>query len=206
MTIFSSTDFEFLSCLYTYQVTQNISGSPIERQWGYRRYPGWLDRHVLTLSEIRSCDTIAYRMYLVSRLYTEAFSKWPPICRRHFQMHLLAQKCCLLIHPSLNFVSTWLVTSKTALAQIIETFRNATLTVTVTVRGARRLWRHRIVCIWNAPNRRPNRKCQHMTVSGADNRMRFTVSGYAKFHQIFRENDIDLFYFNKQLSKFITHL
>ena len=88
---------------------------------------------------------------------------------------------------------------------LLETFRNATLTVTVTVRRARRLWRHRIVCIWNAPNRRPNRKCQHMTVSGADNRMRFTVSGYAKFHQIFRENDIDLFYFNKQLSKFITH-
>ena len=123
MTIFSSTDFEFLSCLYTYQVTQNISGSPIERQWGSRRYPGWLDRHVLTLSEIRSCDTIAYRMYLVSRLYTEAFSKWPPIWRRHFQMHLLAQKCCLLIHPSLNFVSTWLVTSKTALAQIMTWHR-----------------------------------------------------------------------------------
>ena len=83
----------------------------------------------------------------------------------------------------------------------LETFRNVTLTVTVTVRGARLLWRHRIVCIWNAPNRRPNRKCQHMTVSAADNRMRFTVSGYAKFHQIFRENDIDLLYFNKQLSK-----
>ena len=43
-----------------------------------------------------------------------------------------------------------------------------------------------------------------MTVSAADNRTRFTVSGYAKFHQIFRENDIDLLYFNKQLSKCIT--
>ena len=89
--------------------------------------------------------------------------------------------------------------------KILETFRNATLTVTVTVRGTRRLWRHRIVCIWNAPNRRPNRKCQHMTVSATDNRTRFTVSGYAKFHQIFRENDIDLLYFNKQLSNCITH-
>ena len=91
---------------------------------------------------------------------------------------------------------------------LLETFRNATLTVTVTVtvRDARRLWRHRIVCIWNAPNRRPNRKCQHMTVSAADNRTWFTVSGYAKFHQIFPENDIDLLYFNKQLSKCITHL
>ena len=64
-------------------------------------------------------------------------------------------------------------------------------TVTVTVRGARRLWRHQIVCIWNAPNR----KCRHMTVSTADNRTRFTVSGYAKFHQIFRENGIDFLYF-----------
>ena len=90
------------------------------------------------------------------------------------------------------------------LDEILETFRNATLTVTV--RGARRLWRHRIVCIWNAPNRRPNRNCQHMTVSDADNRTRFTVSGYAKFHQIFREHDIDLLYFNKLLSKCITHL
>ena len=68
----------------------------------------------------------------------------------------------------------------------IETFRNAILTGctgtgTVTVRGVRRLWRHRIVCIWNAPNRWPNRKCQHMTmtVSAADNRTRFTISGYA---------------------------
>ena len=90
-------------------------------------------------------------------------------------------------------------------SHLIETFRNATLTVTVTVRGARRLWRHQIVCIWKAPNRRPNRKCQQMTVSAADNRTRFTDSGYAKFHQIFRENDVDLLYFNKQLSKCITH-
>ena len=73
---------------------------------------------------------------------------------------------------------------------LIETFRNATLALTVTVRGARRLWRLGIVCIWNAPNRRPNRKCHHMKVSGADNRTRFTVSGYAKFHQIFRGKDI----------------
>ena len=36
-----------------------------------------------------------------------------------------------------------------------------------------------------------NRKCQHMTVSDADNRTRFTVSGYAKFHKIFREHDIE---------------
>ena len=79
---------------------------------------------------------------------------------------------------------------------LIKTFRNATLTVTVTVtvtvRGARRLWRHRIVCIWNAPNQWPNRKCQHLTVNAADNRMRFTFSGYSKFHKIFRENDIVL--------------
>ena len=92
------------------------------------------------------------------------------------------------------------------ITDILETFRNVTLTVTVTVRGVRRLWRHRIVCIWNAPIRRPNRKCQHMTVSAADNRTRFTVSGHAKFHPIFRENDIDLLYFNKQFSKCITHL
>ena len=66
----------------------------------------------------------------------------------------------------------------------LETFRNATLTVTVTVRGARRLWRHRIVCIWNAPNRRTNRKCQHMTVSTADNRTWFTV-GMTSFTRYF---------------------
>ena len=49
-------------------------------------------------------------------------------------------------------------------------------------------------------------KCQHMTVSATDNRTRFTFSGYAKFHQIFPKNDIDLLYFNKQLSKCIAHL
>ena len=83
----------------------------------------------------------------------------------------------------------------------LETFWNAT--VTVTDRGVRRLWRHRLVCIWNAPNPRPNRKCQHMMVNAADNRMRFTVSGYAKFQWIFHENDIHLLYSNKQYSQSI---
>ena len=46
----------------------------------------------------------------------------------------------------------------------------------------------------------------YMTVSDADNRTRFTVCGYAKFLKIFREHDINLLYFNKQLSKCITHL
>ena len=78
----------------------------------------------------------------------------------------------------------------------LETFRNATLTVTVTVRSARRQWRHQILCIWNAPNRRSNRKCHHMTVSAAANRRRFTVSRHAKFQLIFHENGIDLLFFN----------
>ena len=39
---------------------------------------------------------------------------------------------------------------------------------------------------------------QHMTVSAADNRTRFSFSGYAKFQWIFHENDIDLLYSNKQ--------
>ena len=58
-----------------------------------------------------------------------------------------------------------------------------------------------LVCIWNAPNRQPNHMCHHMTVSSADNHRWFTVSEYAKFYQICRENDIDLLYFNKH---FIT--
>ena len=86
----------------------------------------------------------------------------------------------------------------------IETFWN--VTVTVTVRRVKCLWHHWIVCIWNAPNWWPNHKCQHMTVSGADNCKQFTVSGYAKFHQIFHENGIDLLHFNKQLSKCTTQL
>ena len=52
---------------------------------------------------------------------------------------------------------------------LLETFRNATLTVTGTFSGARRLWRHRSMRIWNAHYRRPNRKCHHMTVCAADN-------------------------------------
>ena len=32
--------------------------------------------------------------------------------------------------------------------------------------------------VWNAPNQRPKRECHHMTVIAADNRARFTVSGY----------------------------
>ena len=56
---------------------------------------------------------------------------------------------------------------------VLETFLKAIITVTVTARGARKLWRHRFVSIWNALNRQPNRKCQHMTVCAADNHMRF---------------------------------
>ena len=116
------------------------------------------------------------------------------------------KKMMIRITMKIMMIAIMIITTTIMIILIIETFRNVTLTVTVTVRGARRLWRHRIVCIWNAPNRRPNRNCQHMTVSAADNRTRFTVSGHAKFHKIFRENDIDLLYFNKQLSKCITHL
>ena len=90
--------------------------------------------------------------------------------------------------------------------ETIETFQNATLTVTATAKGPRRLWRHRIVCIWNASNRRPNHKGKHMTVTAADNRTPFTVNGCATFHQTFREYGIDLLYFNKQLWKNTTHL
>ena len=39
---------------------------------------------------------------------------------------------------------------------LIETLRNATLAATVKI--ARRLLCHRIVCIWNAPNRQPDLK------------------------------------------------
>ena len=91
---------------------------------------------------------------------------------------------------------------------MLETLRNATVNVsgTVTVGGARRLWRHKFVCIWNAPNRRPNRKCQHMTTSVVDNCTRFTVSGCAMFQWIFHENDIDLFLFLKGVKMYHTFI
>ena len=78
---------------------------------------------------------------------------------------------------------------------------------TVTVRGSRRLWRHRIVWFGTHLTDGLNisviiwRLSPLITVRDLQ-----LVGMHAKFHQIIRENVIDLLYFNKQPSKYTTHL
>ena len=49
----------------------------------------------------------------------EAWTKWLPFCRQHFQMHFLAKKVCILILISLKFVPMHPVVNKLALVCVM---------------------------------------------------------------------------------------
>ena len=120
----SSHDIDLVELVKGYQKITSVKGDHRVRLWAlvWFRMSSEGRRFCISLKSVIGkigakaeiiCCLWRFFWYLSAVWYIETWTKWPPICKLHFQMHFL-EKACVLIKISLKFIPKCLIDNKLA--------------------------------------------------------------------------------------------